>query len=267
MRVQTTRWVAGCAAAVSVALLAGTFLLAYVDRHRLPADVTIWNFSDVLDGVSNLAVPVVGFVIASRRPANRVGWVFLAAGLGLGLGSFGRAYGLHALVAAPGSWPAGRAAAWLANWIWVIPIAMLAFLFLLFPAGKLRSRRWRPAAWFVGGAFTFISVYMLVSAARSWSHPFGFPGAQTGNLLVLLITIILLVAALVVSVVAVVMRFARSSGEERLQLKWFAAAALLVVITFIPSFLTTWVAAAVLSSVAFLCLYAAIAIAVLKYRL
>ena len=151
MRVQTTRWVAGCAAAVSVALMAGSLPLAYADRHRVPADLTGWNFSDIFDGVANLAVPAVGFVLASRRPANRVGWLFVVAGLGLGLGSFARAYGLHALVAAHGSWPAGRAAMWLANWIWVIPFAMLAFLFLLFPTGQLRSPRWRPAAWFVGG--------------------------------------------------------------------------------------------------------------------
>ena len=90
MRVQTTRWVAGCAAAVSVALIAGALLLAYADRHRLPADLTGWNFSDVFDGVANLAVPVVGFVLASQRPANRVGWAFLVAGLGLGLGGLAR---------------------------------------------------------------------------------------------------------------------------------------------------------------------------------
>ena len=56
-------------------------------------------------------------------------------------------------------------------------------------------------------------------------------------------------------------------GEERLQLKWFAVAALLVVVTFIPSFLTDWVVSAVLSSLALLCLWVAIGIAVLKYRL
>ncbi|HEY1322232.1 MAG TPA: hypothetical protein VGF32_18395, partial [Streptosporangiaceae bacterium] len=128
---RTTQWVAGCATAVSVALIAGALPLAYADRRRVPADLTGWNFSDVFDGLANLAVPVVGFVLASRRPANRVGWVFVVAGLGLGLSNFSRAYGLHALVAAPESWPAGRAAMWFANWIWVIPIAMLAFLFLL----------------------------------------------------------------------------------------------------------------------------------------
>ena len=267
MRVQTTRWVAGCAAAVSVALIAGALLLTYADRHRLPADLTGWNFSDVFDGVANLAVPVVGFVLASRRPANRVGWVFLVAGLGLGLGGFSRAYGLHALVAAPGSWRAGRAAIWLANWIWVIPIAMLAFVFLLFPTGQLRSRRWRPAAWFVGGTFALITGGLLVNASRLWADPFGATSTPGIPPLLLAVLIILVPAALVVSVAAVVVRFVRSRGEERLQLKWFAAAALLVVVTFIPSFLTNWVVAAVLSSLAFLCLWVAIGIAVLKYRL
>src|SRR2546429_6199642 len=77
MRVLTGRWVAGGAAVGSVALMAGALVLAYVDRHRVPAGLTGWDFSDVFGGVANLAVPVVGFVLASRRPANRVGWLFL----------------------------------------------------------------------------------------------------------------------------------------------------------------------------------------------
>ena len=206
MRVQTSRWVAGCAAAVSGALIAGALVLAYADRRLLPADLTGWNFSDVFDGVANLAVPVVGFVIAFRRPTNRVGWVFLVAGLGLGLGSFSRAYGLHALVAEPGSWPAARAAAWLANWIWVIPIAMLAFLFLLFPTGQLRSPRWRPAAWFVGGAFALIAAGMLVNASLFWPDPFGATSTPGIPPLLVAALIIILPAALVVSVAAVVVR-------------------------------------------------------------
>jgi hypothetical protein len=217
MKVLTVRWVAGCAALGSVALMAGALVLTYVDRHRVPAGQTGWDFSDVFGGVANLAVPVVGFVLASRRSANRVGWLFLVAGLGLGLGGFLAQYGLHALVADPGSLPAGRAAAWLSNWIWVIPLAMLAFVFLLFPTGQLRSRRWRPAAWFVSGAFTLIAVDWLVNATRFWSDPFG-SASQSGSPLLLAPLLILMPAALVISVAAVVVRFARSSGEERLQL-------------------------------------------------
>jgi signal transduction histidine kinase len=244
----------------------GALVLTYVDRHRVPAGQTGWDFSDVFGGVANLAVPVVGFVLASRRSANRVGWLFLVAGLGLGLGGFLAQYGLHALVADPGSLPAGRAAAWLSNWIWVIPLAMLAFVFLLFPTGQLRSRRWRPAAWFVSGAFTLIAVDWLVNATRFWSDPFG-SASQSGSPLLLAPLLILMPAALVISVAAVVVRFARSSGEERLQLKWFAAAALLVVATFIASIFVNSAVVNVLQNVAFLCLWAAIGVAVLKYRL
>jgi signal transduction histidine kinase len=208
----------------------------------------------------------VGFVLASRRPGNRVGWLLLVGSLALGLGGFVSAYALHALVADPGSLPAGRAFAWLSNWIWVIPIAVLAFVFLLFPTGRLRARRWRPAAWFVGGAFTFTGVVLLVHATGAWSDPFG-PAGRTGSPLLLAAMLILVVAALVVSVVAVVVRFARSAGEERLQLKWFAAAAVLVVATLIPSMVTDSVVAAVLVNLAFLCLWVAIGVAVLKYRL
>jgi hypothetical protein len=205
MRVLTVRWWAGCAAVASVALAAVALALAYVDRHRVPAGLTAWDFSNVAGGVANLAVPVVGFVVASRRPANRMGWLFLGAGLALGLGGFSAAYGLHALVAAPGSVPAGRAFAWLSNWIWVIPLAVLGFVFLLFPAGQLRLRRWRPAAWFVGGTFTFTGVVLLVHATRIWADPFG-SASQAENPLLLAAILILVVAALVVSVVAVVVR-------------------------------------------------------------
>jgi signal transduction histidine kinase len=246
-------------------LIAG-LVLAHLDRHSLPAGQNSWNLPEVFGQVVNLAVPVVGFVLTSRRPENRVGWVFLAAGLALGLGAFSLQYALHALVAAPGSLPGGRAFAWFSNWIWVIPFAMLAFLFLLFPTGRLHSRRWLPAAWFVAVVFAATVVDMIVRATRIWQDPFSsFAEAETPAELTVLL--FLIVATLVISVAAVVVRFARSSGDERLQLKWFAAAAVLVVATTIPAFLTTVAALSVLQNLAFLCLWTAIIIAVLKYRL
>ncbi len=85
MRVRTIQWAAGCVATASVALLAGALALSYVHR-RLPASG--WDFSNVFEDLTFMAVPVVGFVLVARRPANRVGRIFLAAGLVLGLGSF-----------------------------------------------------------------------------------------------------------------------------------------------------------------------------------
>jgi signal transduction histidine kinase len=265
MRILTARWVAGCIAAGSIALMAGALVLDYVDRDLLPASLTGWTFGNVSGQVVNLAVPVLGFVLASRRSANPIGWLFLTAGLVLALEAFGTQYGLRALVAAPGSLPAGRALAWLSNWLGVFSLVLLAFVFLLFPTGHLRSRRWRPAAWFMAAVFALAAVVSFVTATRYWSHPFN--SFSSGIPVYLTATFFLIVAAVVVGVTALVVRFARSSGEERLQLKWFAAAALLVVVTLIAGFVTNAPVTIVLQNLAFVCLFAAIAIAVLKYRL
>jgi hypothetical protein len=267
MRARTARWVAGCVTTGSVALIGGGLALAYADRHLVPASMTDWTVSGVSGQVVNMAVPVTGFVLASRRPGNRIGWLFLVAGLGLGLGGFSSSYAVHALVADPGSWPAGRAFGWLGNWLWVIPVAMLAFLFLLFPTGYLRSRRWRPAAWFTGGAFTLAAVWGLIEATAQWAHPLSSSGP--GGLATALwwISAFLISAGLLVGAVALVVRFAKSSGEERLQLKWCAAAALVLVVVFVASIWVNSAAVNVLQSLAFVGLWTAIAVAVLKYRL
>jgi len=268
MRARTVRWVPGCAAAVSVALIGGGVALAYLDRHLVPATLTGWTVSNVSGQVVNVAIPVTGYVLASRRPENRIGWLFLVAGLGVGLTGFSNVYALHALFADPGSWPAGRAFAWLSSWIWVIPVAMLAFLFLLFPTGYVRSRRWRPAAWFAGGLFALSGVCLLIAATRLWAHPF-IPASQVHGLTALLYPIagLLISAALLVSVAALVVRFVKSSGEERLQLKWCATAALVLAVEFVASIWMNSAAVNVLQSLAFVCLWTAIAVAVLKYRL
>jgi signal transduction histidine kinase len=259
-------WLAGSAAAASAALIIGALVLAYVDRHRVHGNLTSWDFSDVFAHVTSLGVPIVGFVLASRRPANRLGWLFLGAGLGLGLSLFSTQYAQHALVAVPGSWPAGRAVAWFANWIWAIPYALLAFVFLLFPTGRLRSPRWRAAAWSVAGANTLAVADLIAYATRIWWHPFTSyrPSSNPPDVNA---AIVLMIVAAAVGVAAVVVRFTHSSGEERLQLKWFAAAALLVIITIIPSFLTDRLIFVLLASLALLCLWVAVGIAVLKYRL
>jgi hypothetical protein len=126
MKARTARWVAGCAAAGAVALIGGGLALAYVNRHLVPADLTGWTFSDVSGQVVNIAVPVAGFVLASRRPGNRIGWLFLVAGLALGLFGLSNQYALHAVVADRGSLPAGQVFAWLSNWVWVAAATLAA---------------------------------------------------------------------------------------------------------------------------------------------
>lgn len=79
MTVRILRWATGCVAAVFVALVAGGVALSYADRHLVP--VSGWDFSSVFEEVMFMAIPAVGFVLASRRPGNGVGWIFLGAGL------------------------------------------------------------------------------------------------------------------------------------------------------------------------------------------
>jgi signal transduction histidine kinase len=275
MKPRTTSRLAWSVGVLSIALIIGTLVLMFIDRHAaLPASESEarWNFSNVLNNVVNIAVPTIGIVVASRRPENPIGWLFLAAGIALGLSGFGLSYGIHALVADPGSLPAGRAFAWENSWLGLIPLGALAFLFLLFPTGRLRSPRWRPVAWFIGCALALIAVTNLVVATKAWNHPFS--QEPSGGLLVgLLLFALPLLGALGASLAAVVVRFRGSAGDERLQLKWFVTAAAILVVTFVASFFTSSsnsappTAISVLQSMAFVFLWTAIAIAVMKYRL
>ena len=271
MKAKTASRLAWSVGIVSIALMLGELAVMFIDRNAaLPTTDTTtsaaWNFANVLNDVVNIAATGFGILLASRQPRNPIGWLFLAAGFILGVSGFGTSYALHALVVDPGSLPAGRAAAWMSNWTGFIPLGVLCFLFLLFPTGHLRSARWRPAAWFVGGAFTLIRLILVVST-MTWSHPYRPPASDGSGVHWWVILPLLFVAALAVSLAAVVVRFRGSSGEERLQLKWFATGAAAVVAALIPTFESSAPAFLVLQSLAFLFLFTAVAVAVLKYRL
>jgi signal transduction histidine kinase len=273
MKPSTLRRIAWSIGIISLALQVAGLVILYVDRHAvLPSDATRWNFGNVADIASSGATSVLGVVLATRRPQNRLGWLFLAAGLALGVGNFGSAYGLHALKADPGSLPAGRAVAWVSNWIWAIPVTLLIFLLLLFPTGELSSRRWRPLAWAIGIFMTVLAMGGMTLAAANWSNPFG-PNQRTTGLAAVaiipfLVGIVALPAGLLASFASLALRYKRSRGDERLQLKWFVTAAALVAVTFsINIFANDAPSAQLASTFALIFLWVAIVIALMKYRL
>lgn len=260
----------------SIALMVAALALMYVDRGTaLPGSAAsaAWGFSNVLGIVVNIAGITIAIVLASKRPDNRIGWLLLAAAITLGINAFGTAYGVHALVAEPGSLPVGRLFAWLGGWTGLIPLMMLAFLFLLFPTGHLRSERWRPVGWLVGVSIVLTTVVVLSFATLAWTDPFGQPpsGGGATSLIFFFLFVLPILASLVASAAAVVVRYLGSVGDERLQLKWFATGAAFVVATFVPAFFAGAGSPppiiSVLQSLAFVFLFSAIAIAILKYRL
>ena len=92
-----------------------------------------------------LAFPTVGALIASRRPQNPIGWIFVGLGSLFAVAAFASEYASYALLTEPGSLPAGETMAWLGSWLFVAPLILTGtLLFLLFPDGRLLSRRWRP---------------------------------------------------------------------------------------------------------------------------
>jgi signal transduction histidine kinase len=101
----------------------------------------------VLVFVTVMVCATVGGMIASRLRGNPIGWLLLAIGLALSFGAFAEQYAVRGILSAPGSVPAPRTVASLANWTTVFALASLVLVFLLFPDGRPPSPRWRPVVW------------------------------------------------------------------------------------------------------------------------
>jgi hypothetical protein len=178
-----------------------------------------------------LAFPLVGALIASRRPENPIGWICLAVGIFWMLAITSGSYALYGLrVATPGSVPFPAAIGSLGQELGPASAGLIGtYLILLFPDGRLPSRRWRPLAWLSGAVIVSMSAGSIFTPRRledlgGVSNPFGleqYPWVgDVGQSVVLLLPLCILA-----SVASLVLRFLRSSGEERAQIKWLAFAA------------------------------------------
>ena len=225
-----------------------------------------------------LSFPLVGWVILRRDPSNRLGWIYLAIGFWQALNMFASGYSTLAYWVAAGDLPLASELSWVAVWAWVPGFTLFSTLgILLFPTGRLPSRRW----WLVVALAAVAFVLLLVPVVALWPYrglPLELQNAlnqppPADPVIVVANTIqavgqIVLLAAMIGSVGGLAVRFRRSTGVERQQLKWFTYAAivdvlLLVVWTVIP----LDPIAGALSSLLLAFLPIAIAIAMLRYRL
>lgn len=273
MSTWTARRLAWAIGGFSLALMAATLVLLFVDRDAVvPNNVGSWSAAGILDEVSSLGVPILGIVVVGKQPRNAIGWVFLAGGLALGLAGFGQVYAIHALVADPGSLPGGQFMAWLSNLLWPIPVACLVLLFLLFPTGHPVSPRWRVVVWLTLAILAVLMAASLILATASWNDPFegiNIAAGAWGDVarLAILFSALAEVSVLLLSAVSIVLRYRRSAGQERQQLKWFVSAAAVTAVVFSIGFFFDSPVVSAIVSLTLLGLWGVIGIAMVKHNL
>jgi hypothetical protein len=180
------------------------------------------------------AFMVMGAVIVAHRPGNAIGWIFSAIGLLTGTGFFAWQYAEYAYITRGSPLPGAMLSAWYNNWWWY-PTIILATVFtvLVFPTGRLLSARWRPVAWLTAAitatvvALSALAPTLDLGERIKLRNPIGLaiPDAAYSALGPVLGGLGVCTGAAVVSLV---LRFRRSQGVERQQLKWFTYASVLL---------------------------------------
>jgi hypothetical protein len=224
MSTRTAAWLAWSLWALSVALTAlSLLLLALIRSHPGTHIFDFWL------GNSLIVIDVtVGAIVASRRPENPVGWLLCLSGVATSISTSASQYAIYALLARPDSLPAGEAMAWIAAWMLPIMNGVQVFYLLLFPTGRLPSRRWRWLAWLtvayilVGVTTAAFSPGATLGALGPIRNPLGIEGLTPIYKAVLYTMSPALFAAAVFSLFV---RLRRAVGVERQQLKWLAYAA------------------------------------------
>src|SRR5215207_5626467 len=163
MNVRAAIWLARTLWALTVVLTAlSLFLLVLNLRYPNTPIPNYWlgNVLVVIDAT-------VGAIVASRRPENPVGWLLCLSGVGVSTSTFTSLYAVYAQLARNGTLPASEASAWIAAWILPIIIGLQVSYLLLFPTGRLPSRRWRWLAWLIG---IFVLVGVITSAFSTGAY-------------------------------------------------------------------------------------------------
>ena len=267
---RTARWTAWGLWVLAVLAMVLALFLASLNEPSSSLQTT------ALISLVILAFSTVGALVGSRRPENPIGWLFCSGAFIWILGELALEYGVYALITAPGALPAGAWVAWFGAWArgmgWFL---LILFLLPLFPNGRLLSPRWRPLLW---GTVGFVVLFTLVSWLSSVSVDFRLASVRNPLGLELEVVDLLgeamylvLPLLLVPSGAAAIVRFRRSRGDERQQLKWFAYAVALMVVLF-GSWLSLAIAGfvpsnALIWTVPLIGLPIAVGIAVLRYHL
>jgi signal transduction histidine kinase len=259
--------------------IAGGIWLSIIDTGKFETDLAFL--------LSFCLFPIIGYILAIRRPDNAVSWLMQGIGFAFGLGAFVGSYASYAIHGGVGGYHLGTIALAIDQPMWVPIVGLPAtFLILLFPDGHLPSPRWRWFAWVLGAsmAITFLAILFgpgpfEESALTNVENPLGIEALRS-VLSVAMVSLVMLPIGVIGSLVSLVQRFRRSTGIERLQLRWLVTAAATVAILYasalVLSINSTWGTEATpswlgilqaLAIVSFGLIPIAIGISVLRYHL
>jgi hypothetical protein len=259
--------------------VAGVCAIYLLERSaRVPP---AYPMEDVVIRVAFGAFAVVGAVLVAKRPTNLIGWIMATVALMMAIFHAGLIYAVYVMATRGQPDALAVVGAWIGNWYWYLLLALtLIYVPLFFPDGRLPSHRWVPVAVLPGigtlgtvvlGALTETLVLdpVVKDVHYRIENPIGIEGlGRVEDLPIFGLLTGLLFVGLVGAVASVVVRFRRSRGVERQQMKWFLyAVALLLafpleVVGYLPEIVSN-----VLFGVVLIALPTAIGIAVLRYRL
>jgi signal transduction histidine kinase len=183
----------------------------------------------------------VGWAIVTRQPRNTIGWLLLAVPLLTAVAFFVADYAMVALVVHPGSLPFGRIAAWIDRWMVVVMLTSFIPIFLLFPDGRIPSRRWRPALWLTIAGPSIVLVSFALTPGRLTGafadlttvrviNPLGIDPLRATLEIMTRVGAVLTVAATILAGIAIVVRYRGAPADVRQQIRWlrFVGVAVLI---------------------------------------
>jgi signal transduction histidine kinase len=270
-------WVAWTLVGVGALMYPFTLYLGLAAGSNVPQLLQLGWWGG-LTPLAAIEIGIVGALVLRRKPGHGVGWVATVGGFCTALSAFAGSYAAYSVTHGH-VWPATDDAVWLRGWLWY-PATTFLFVLIpaLFPDGRLPSHRWRPIVWAVAAGNVVQLVWVTLSQVM-----FGFPLPDgpyptAGWLFDLLVPVtgVLWLVPLFGAAAAVVVRFRRSTGVARQQLKWFLVAVSLEVALWAGSFATSALTSIspylapyfdVLIPLSLLAMPLAIGIAILRYRL
>jgi hypothetical protein len=213
---------------------------------------------------------VLGAVIAALRPANVVGWLFLATGLWLQVG-----LAITAGVEHVDSGPVLTWGSWFSEWFWLAGFGLMIGSLFFIPTGRLPSRRWLPVLVAFEAAVAACSVLAALednvqvsTTAPLVPNPIGVDGMGDIESWFGPGLIVILVGGAAVGAASLIVRYRHGDAVERQQLKLLALAGPLAVVCVVVAGLTgDGIVSALFWDVGMMAIPVAVTIGILRYRL